>query len=96
MRSPEAARRVLDSKWGSSSGAVPCTAATGTTGASDEDAADAGTGGGNGKGVDEVLVVVSVPEPVAWDETTPTRGTLDDVDTTAAAIAGGGIGEADL
>ena len=33
---------------------------------------------------------------MAGAEVTPTRGTVDDVDTTAAAIAGGGIGEADL
>ena len=83
---------MLDSKWGSSSGAGPCTTATG---ASDD---------GSEVDVDVLLVVVFVPDPVVGEETvaevetTPTPGTEDEVDDTAVDATGGGgrIGEGDL
>lgn len=87
MRSPEAAKVVLDSKWGSSSVVAGlCTMATG--GASDLDDED----GADGSDVDVLLVPDPVVggETVADAETTPVPGNEDEVvDTSAAAIGDG-------
>ena len=87
---------MLDSKWGSSSGAGPCTTATGT---SDDDEDGVGVGGSD---VDVLLVVPFDPDPVVCEETVadaetaPTPRIEDDVVDTADATGSGGTGEGAL
>ena len=84
MRMPEAASRVLASKWGSSSGAGPCMTAT-EAGAAKEEVEDVDIGTCAG-GVDEMLVVAPVPDPVVCG------GTVAGAEDTTAAVGGGGGG----